>query len=181
MERHRLDKIAKVLLVGSIKQDVDQLIEIISPFFDVISASSDAEALAILMNGQSSFSTIIVDIKNSVPLLRTIRKNPILKSLPVIICTEAPDTELEDELLDLEVIYFLRKPYNKNRVINRIKNTVQLHEAQKVIVELERDELTGLYTRQAFLHKAEEIRECSPGRNFCVIAFDFDNFKSRSI
>lgn len=178
MERHRLDKTANVLLVGSIKEDVDQLAGIISQYFDVTSASSDAEALAILMNGHLSFSTIIVDIKNSVPLLQTIRKNPILKSLPVIICTEVPDTDLEDKLLDLEVIYFLRKPYNKNRVINRIKNTVQLHKAQKVIVELERDELTGLYTRQAFLHKAEEIRECSPGRNFCVIAFDFDNFKS---
>ena len=75
MERHRLDKTANVLLVGSIKEDVDQLAGIISQYFDVTSASSDAEALAILMNGHLSFSTIIVDIKNSVPLLQTIRKN----------------------------------------------------------------------------------------------------------
>ena len=178
MRKFKFESIAKILLVTGNKEDADVLTEIVSSTFDVIYAYDDVRALATLMNGQNTFSTIIVDEKNAVPLLRTIRKNPILKSLPVIISTESNNYDIEDELLDLDVIYFLKKPYNKNQVISRIKNTVQLYEASKAINELERDELTGLYTRQAFLHKAEEIRNCSPGRNFCIIAFDFDNFKS---
>ena len=178
MRKFKFESIAKILLVTGNKEDADVLTEIVSSTFDIIYAYDDVRALATLMNGQNTFSTIIVDEKNAVPLLRTIRKNPILKNLPVIISSESSSYDIEDELLDLDVIYFLKKPYNKNQVISRIKNTVQLYEANKAINELERDELTGLYTRQAFLHKAEEIRNCSPGRNFCIIAFDFDNFKS---
>ena len=178
MRKFSFDKISKILLIESNKEDADTLFNIVSSDFEVISTYDGTDALAILLNGQNTFSTIIVDIKNALSILRTIRKNPILKSIPVIISTESANPDVEDEFLDLEVIYFLRKPYNPTRVINRIKNTVQLFEAHKAIIELERDELTGLYTRQAFLHKAEEIRNSNPTKNFCIIAFDFDNFKS---
>ena len=178
MRKFKFESIAKILLIDSNKEDADSLTELISQNFEVVYAYDHVRALAILMNGQNTFSTIIVNLKNAIPLLQTIRKNPIFKSLPVIISSDSTNPELEDALLDLDIIYFLKKPYSKSQVISRIKNTIQLFEANKAIIELERDELTGLYTRQAFLHKAEEIRSCSPGRNFCIIAFDFDNFKS---
>ncbi|MBO6100817.1 MAG: EAL domain-containing protein, partial [Spirochaetaceae bacterium] len=80
--------------------------------------------------------------------------------------------------IELDVIDFLKTPYSERRTLNRLKNLVKLSNANHLIYELERDELTGLYTRQAFLRKAEEIRSQNMHKRFCIMAFDFDNFKS---
>lgn len=74
MRKFKFESIAKILLVTGNKEDADVLTEIVSSTFDIIYAYDDVRALATLMNGQNSFSTIIVDEKNAVPLLRTIRK-----------------------------------------------------------------------------------------------------------
>lgn len=161
MRKFKFESIAKILLVTGNKEDADVLTEIVSSTFDIIYAYDDVRALATLMNGQNSFSTIIVDEKNAVPLLRTIRKNPILKSLPVIISIESNNYDIDDELLDLDVIYFLKKPYNKNQVISRIKNTVQLYEASKAITELERDELTDVLAKNNINMKAISLADTS--------------------
>ena len=59
-------------------------------------------------------------------------------------------------MLDLQVIDFLKKPYDQRRVLNRLNTAIKLSEANRAIDELERDELTGLLTRKAFLLKAEQ-------------------------
>ena len=84
MRKFSFDKISKILLIESNKEDADTLFNIVSSDFEVISTYDGTDALAILLNGQNTFSTIIVDIKNALSILRTIRKNPILKSGQIV-------------------------------------------------------------------------------------------------
>ena len=167
-----------VLLVEKNEEDQKILSELISSQYEVVYSQSEEEILSLLQDKEKIISTIIIDSEQALPIVQTIRLIPNLEQFPVLICTSGIEASLEAELLELDIVDFLRKPFIKTRVLNRLKTAIKLFNANTAIYELERDELTGLYTRQAFLRKADIIRREHPSKQFCVIAFDFDNFKS---
>ena len=171
----------KVLIVGSDAEKKAELSEIISSHYDVQLADKE-DAFDQISENLDEITTAIIDITIATPVLKQLRGFIPTAKFPVLISTDIENSELENELLDLEVIDFLKKPYDKRRVLNRLKTAIKLAEANRAIDELERDELTGLLTRKAFLLKAEQFinanKATSKERNFSIIAFDFDNFKS---
>ena len=169
---------ATILLVVKAKEDRKELSGLISQFYSVIYSDTEEEILSLLQDKERHISAAIIDSEQALPLIETIRLIPTLEQFPILVSCEHLDEETEAKLLDLDVVDFLRKPFAKTRMLNRVKTAVKLFTANTVIYELERDELTGLYTRQAFLRKAEKIRSENPKKQFCVMAFDFDNFKS---
>ena len=169
---------AKILLIESNKEETEIFSQIVSSAFDLTCIFDQNQALSLLQEDSNKFSTVIVELEIALSFLKKMRKIRSLKNIPVIVSSETSDSELEDELLALGVIYFLKKPYNKKRVLSRISVAVKLSGAEKSIITLEHDELTGLYTRQAFLQKTEQIRNNNPNKEFCIIGFDFENFKS---
>ena len=167
-----------ILLVEKNDEDRKILTDLISSQYNVVYSQSEEEILLLLQDKQNVISAAIMDSELALPILRTIRFVPSLEQFPVLVSISHSDEKIEAELLDLDIVDFLKKPFVKTRVLNRLKTSVKLFNANSVIYELERDELTGLYTRQAFLRKAEKIRNENPSKKFCIIAFDFDNFKS---
>lgn len=167
----------RVLIVEGPGVKLTELRKIISEAYDVLTVSSEEEALALITDSSQHISAGIFYIDIAENLLTGIRQNPKIQKFPVLIATDVDNSELEDRLLDIDAIDFLKSPYNKGRVINRLKIAVKLAEANRTINELERDELTTLLTRQAFLRKAEELRSNNPDKSYFVIAFDFENFK----
>ena len=134
--------------------------------------------LQLLQDSSKNISGAIFSESKAKAFLEEIRVVPALEEFPVLVSLKDSNHELESELIELDVIDFLKTPYSERRTLNRLKNLVKLSNANHLIYELERDELTGLYTRQAFLRKAEEIRSQNMHKHFCIMAFDFDNFKS---
>lgn len=169
---------SKILLVQSNPEYEAQLKEIISEVFDVICVQDKNNIISLLNDSKLKIETLIIDISLAIPILKEIRSDPEIKNFPVLVSTNIDNYELENEILQLDVIDFLKTPFNKLRVLNRLKTTIKLAEANNAIKELEHDELTGLLTRKAFLRKAELIRKHNPDKLFSIIAFDFDNFKS---
>ena len=167
----------KVLIVESPEVKLTELKEIVSPVYDVLFASNVKDSISLILDSENKISAGIFYIGIAEELLRAIRQSPKLQNFAVLIATDVGNSKLEDRLLDLGAIDFLKTPFNKRRVLNRLKTAVKLSDANRIINELERDELTGLFTRQAFLRKAEEIRLENPQKNYCIIAFDFNNFK----
>ena len=167
----------KVLIVESPEVKLTELKEFISPVYDALVVSNVKDALSFILDSENKISAGIFYIGIAEELLRAIRQSPKLQNFAVLIATDAENSKLEDRMLDLGAIDFLKTPFNKRRVLNRLKTAVKLSDANRIINELERDELTGLFTRQAFLRKAEEIRQKNPDKNYCIIAFDFNNFK----
>ncbi len=172
------NKRVKILLVESPEVKLEALRKIITEKYDVISVSKEQDALPLLKDSSNDIAAGIFYIGVAQNLLSEIRSIPKLEKFPVLIATDIDNSDLEDVLLDLDAIDFLKHPYDKRRVLNRIKTAIKLAETNRVIDELERDELTTLLTRQAFLRKAEEVRSLNPEKSYCIIAFDFDNFKS---
>ncbi len=166
-----------VLIVDSNAESEAMLKAIISDKYNVVTCSPE-NAFSRINDKEQNIATAIIYIKQALPILKQLRSNIKTHRYPVLISTDIGNSKLEDELLDLNAIDFLKFPYDRRRVHNRIKTAIKLSEANKVIEELERDELTGLLTRKAFLRKTEMFISNNPEKMYCIIAFDFDNFKS---
>lgn len=167
----------KILIVESNAENEAQLKEIVSSSY-VVETTKPENVFKILSDKNNSIATAILDIRIAAPIVKELRGFIPTSKYPILISTDIDNAKLEDELLNLEVIDFLKKPYDERRVRNRLKTAVKLSEANKAIDELERDELTGLLTRKAFLLKAEQLIAANPEKHFSLVAFDFDNFKS---
>ena len=136
----------KVLIVESDAEKSAELKNIISSHYEVVETVPE-NAVSLISNKENGITTAILYIKHAALIVRELRSFIPTAKFPILISTDIENSELENELLDLEVIDFLKKPYDKRRVLNRIKTTIKLAEANKAIDELERDELTGLLTR----------------------------------
>ena len=177
MGNSRKDAKPKVLIVEGNAENSAQLRDMISEFYEVIEGNSE-NACALISDREQHISTAIIDINQAAGILKKLRSAIPTEKFPILISTDLENSTLEDELLDLGAIDFLKTPYNKRRVLNRLRTAIKLDEANRAIDELERDELTGLLTRKAFLIKAEQFIQNNREKKFCIIAFDFDNFKS---
>lgn len=174
---HESNKKFKILIVENNEENKSDLIQIISPFYEVVTTTPEQAFLFIKENLQN-VATAIIEIREAAAIVEQLRGFIPTEKFPVLISTDIDNSELENQLLDLDVTDFLKKPYDSRRVLNRLKTAIRLSHANKAIDELERDELTGLFTRKAFLLKVEEFISHNREKNFCIIAFDFDNFKS---
>ncbi len=171
-------KKSKILLAVCDNQQQSELQTIISQNYTTICFSSETQIIDALKFHGNDISAAIIDINIALPILNEIIKNSSLAGLPILISTDQENSDKEDELLNLDAIDFLKTPFNKRRVLNRIKMAIQFSEVQKAIQDLEHDELTGLLTRKAFIRKAESLKDEYADKTLCVIAFDFDNFKT---
>ena len=167
----------KILIVDSNPENIAQLTEILSPVYTIITASPE-NAFDLIAKKEEDIATAVLYIKDAFPIVKQLRSYIPTEKFPVLINTDIDNSELENQLLEIEVTDFLKKPYDKRRVLQRLKTAIKLSQANKAIDELERDELTGLLTRKAFLLKVEQFISHNHDKNFCIIAFDFDNFKS---
>ena len=167
----------KILIVDSNPENIAQLTEILSPVYTIITASPE-NAFDLIVKKEEDIATAVLYIKDAFPIVKQLRSYIPTEKFPVLINTDIDNSELENQLLEIEVTDFLKKPYDKRRVLQRLKTAIKLSQANKAIDELERDELTGLLTRKAFLLKVEQFISHNHDKNFCIIAFDFDNFKS---
>ena len=89
--------------------------------------------------------------------LKKIGEDTALASIPVIVITANSDEDAELTCLNLGASDFIRKPYNADIVKGRVDNVIKLKESTLMLAAVEHDELTGLYTRQVFLHYAKRI------------------------
>ena len=167
-----------ILIVQNNKEDEEVLSDIISFDYDVVFASTEDEVLTVLQDSNKKISGAIFDADKALSILKSIRMVPALEDFPVLVSILDSESEKEEELLELDIVDFIKKPFGVRRVLNRLRTVAKLADANKIIYELERDELTGLYTRQAFLRRAQTVRSEHPDKKFCVIGFDFENFKS---
>lgn len=171
------EKKERVLIVESNPENEVALRSIIAPVYEIVTATPD-EAFSIIYDKEQHISTAIFYIKNALPILKKLRGTISTEKFPVLISTDIDNSSLENELLDLDVIDFVKKPFNDRRVLHRLRTAIKISRANNVIDELERDELTSLLTRKAFLRKSEQFITNNKDKEFCIIAFDFDNFKS---
>lgn len=174
-------KRATLLIIDGDENDIRQLSDILASKFDIIVARNGQEGMDVLRQNISRVSAVIMDsqlpINNKYEYLEKIKKDQILCAIPVIICLKGAGVEFEETWLDLGATDYIRKPFNARLIQERISYVIKLHETTSVLEALEHDELTGLLTRQAFIHHAQELINTAPQKSYCIVGFDVENFK----
>lgn len=171
----------KLLVIEDNEMNREILKELLSDTYDVVTAQDGEEGFRLLSDMYQILSAVLLDIYmprcDGFEFLERTRSDKRLQSVPVIVTTSSERVEDEARSLELGAVDFIKKPYNANVVRAKLNSVIRLRESAMALAAIEYDELTGLYTRQAFFHHASTLLSAKPDRAFHVIVCDIKNFK----
>lgn len=171
----------KVLIVEDNEINREILKETLEDDYDVLEAVNGEEGLNILSQYYKDISLILLDVVMPVcdgsEFLSRRKSDSLLASVPVIVTTGNNSQEDELKCLGLGAVDFITKPYNARIVKSRIDSVIKLRESSMTLAAIEKDELTGLYTRQAFYHHARTFTHFMTEVKFNVVILDVADFK----
>ena len=152
---------------------------IIAEEFTPVECADGFQALEVLRARKGSISLVLLDLHmpgmSGQDVLRTVRDDPELSKIPVIVITGESDAEIES--LELGASDFIPKPYpNKGVILARMRRTIELYEDRQIIQTTERDALTSLFTREYFYRYAEQYDVRHPEQDMDAILVDVNHF-----
>ena len=170
-----------VLVVEDNELNLEMLCSFIEEKFDVIKAYNGLEALNYLKTSVNDVSLILTDVNmpvmNGYEFLDELKKDKELSLIPVIVMTQ--ENSESEELLALShgANDFLPKPYKPQIILHRITNMIKLKEVSSLINIIKNDKLTGLYTKEYFFLRVEDILKQDPEGEYSIISTNIENFK----
>jgi diguanylate cyclase (GGDEF)-like protein len=171
----------KVLVVEDQKFNQELLQDILLPDYSIICAENGQDALKVLLEEGERISAVLLDIimpvMDGYELLEIMRKTPQFSNIPILVTSQMTKEECELRALDLGAGDFISKPYNGEILKRRLYNLIQMHEMATAVGKMERDTLTGLYSKEGFCRQMDEILQSAPNGLYDVIALDIEHFK----
>ena len=171
----------KILVVDDNEISRLTLRETLRDEYEVLEAENGKDALELMHRTHKLLSAVLIDIimpeMDGYELLKNIRKNAMLRQVPTIVVTGDTAIGTEEKALSLGATDFVTKPYNIPIVKQRIKNIINLRETSSIINSLQRDRLTGVYDREAFLDKAGSMIAAQGPGYYVLSCLDVDKFK----
>jgi len=172
--------VKKILIVDDMVINRKTLKRILKDTYEVLEAENGKVALEILEKNKETIALIFLDIimpvMNGYEFLKIQQANPELAKIPVIVATSEEGDKSEINALSLGASDFISKAYNPNIIRQRISNTIRMRESFALVNLVERDLLTGLYTKEAFYPKIEETLKNDQDSQYMIFCFDFENF-----
>lgn len=181
LEPGELPSKRKILVVEDNELNRDILSSFLEEKFDVFLAENGEEGLELLSEHYRELSVVLLDICMPVcdgfEFLRRRNTDKFLSTIPVIVMTGSNSKDAELQCLDLGAVDFIPKPYNFKLVMGRINSVIKLRESVMALTAVEHDELTGVYTRQAFFYHAKSFMKTRPGEKIHLVIADIRDFK----
>ena len=88
--------------------------------------------------------------------MKIMRSNSELWRIPIIVLTSEKEAEVES--LQLGAADFITKPYDvPDIILARVNHSIELAEDRIIILDTERDELTGLFNKEFFFDYARRM------------------------
>ena len=168
-----------VLIVDDESIEREMLSAMLSDLYDVIYASNGIVALDIIKKSKSTLSLILLDLHmpklDGYGLLKILRSNNELCRIPVIMLTSEKEAEVTS--LQLGAADFISKPYEAPDVIRaRVKHAIELAEDRIIILDTERDELTGLLNKDFFFEYARMLNTQNNNMPMDSLVLDINRF-----
>ncbi|HOE08428.1 MAG TPA: response regulator, partial [Treponemataceae bacterium] len=148
---------------------------------------------------------LVMPEKDGYAVLKEMREDPVLKNIPVIVVSASGEVDGEFISLELGATDFLVKPVKPHIARLRVQNILarqetdrlliqnammkQQHEEERILLNLitqskneyqqlvEYDQLTGIYNRQMFMAKTQEMLEKNRSVSYVLVRFDIEKFK----
>lgn len=149
--------------------------------YEILEAENGRQALGILQTYSTDISLILLDLitpeMDGYELLSILREDKMYRTIPVIVMTASEGEKAEVWCLDHGASDFIRKPFNPDIAKQRIRNILSRKASSaKEVTEPKYDKLTGLFTRDYFYRKVEELLKSNPDTVYDMICGDIENF-----
>ena len=170
-----------VLIVDDQEINRDVLGSILEDDYDLLYAENGEEALKIMREQREKLSIVLLDLMmpvlNGFEVLETVRKDELLRQIPIIVLTAERSAELQ--ALQMGASDFIPKPFDEQEVIlARVSRVVELSEGRQLISAAEHDKLSMLYTRNFFMEYAERIFQYHPELHMDAVVINIEQFHS---
>jgi diguanylate cyclase (GGDEF)-like protein len=177
------DKSFAVLVASDSYIDLDIISSILSPYYEVKTASSTGQAMSLLKTvtidlmildcsaSKGSFNDFLSDVKNSEETMK----------IPVILVGNASRPEEEERSFSLGAVDYISKPFRASIIKIRVNNQRLLVKQIKAIEELGMlDSLTGIFNRRGFDNRMhlEWFRAIREKSSISLAVADIDHFKA---
>ena len=168
-----------ILIVDDEMINREILGNLLSKDYEVHFAENGKEALDTLLLREHIYSLILLDllmpVMDGFELLDNIKKDEKLRSIPIIVMTSEKDAEVTS--IKLGAADFITKPYDMPEVIlARCQRIIELQEDKSLIHAAEKDQLTGLYTKDFFTEYIKQIEKYNPDRKMDVTVINIEHF-----
>lgn len=171
----------KVLVVDDNELNRDLLHKILQDEYDVLEADNGKKAIDIMKQISEELSAVLLDIVmpelNGYEVLEQMRSCDLTSNIPVIVATGNTESGAEVKALALGANDYISKPYNPEIIRHRLINTINLREKAAIVNAIQTDALTGLYSRNAFFEKANEMIMKHEAGYYVIASYDVENFK----
>lgn len=158
----------RLLVVGE-----PELAEILRSGYQVDEAISAQEAETLLNRSGDGYAVVIT--RRNPGLLQAIRADARFCLLPVLVAAE-PGSEAQ--CLAEGASELLVKPYQPDVVRNRVHRLISLLDYSAMVRVLERDLLTGMYSKEFFFQNAQQLRREKPGEQFILACICINNYRT---
>lgn len=169
----------RILIVDDEEINREILGNILQETYDVSYAGDGKMAMEMLGEKKSDFSLILLDLMMPVmdgfEVLGLLQKDETLKHIPVIVMTSEKSAEVKS--IKLGAYDFITKPYDMPEVIlARCERIIELNEDKNIIRAAEKDELTGLYTREFFFEYIRRFEHIASVQKMDSVVLNIDHF-----
>ncbi len=171
----------KVLIVDDDKVSRKILTNLLADDYEMIEAENGQEAISLMFAQSRTLDAVLLDIKmpvmDGLEVLRQRQQNAVLAQIPVLVITESPDEQTRMEAISLKANDFILKPYSPEIIRHCLRNNIEMHEKTSSLALYQFDQLTGIYTREAFLDVAANMIQGQAPGYYMLACFDIESFK----
>lgn len=179
----RISKHPSILIVDDEPIDIQVLADILKRDYQVLFALSGKDGLRIAESHEPDIILLDVRMKDmdGFTVCRELKKNPLLKDIPVIFVTAMNEENNEAQGLEIGAIDYLAKPIQPIIVRNRIRNHLEFKIQCDTLRFLSvMDGLTGITNRRGFneAFEREWYRAVRNNSEISLAMADIDHFKA---
>lgn len=157
------------------------LADVLKDEYDLLTGKDGNEAWDILKQHSERIFVILTDLgmpdSSRYELIEKVNNTEHLSDIPVIVIAGEKDSVQEQECLKLGVYDYVTKPIRPFVLRNKLTNLLKIQETIFSLQNIEKDELTGLYTRRAFLYHAKHLLDENKNIFYDILIADIENFK----
>ncbi len=168
-----------ILIVDDQEIDRDILSALLESDYNILTAANGRQALELISRKAGMLAAVLLDL--IMPVMDGYEVLQHLKAkdsrIPVLVMSQENSEESELRALTAGASDFVAKPYHAGVLRHRLKHAIEMHEASQKIDVLQRDEVTGLYTKVAFADHASRILRDQTDKKWDIIMIDIDRFK----
>lgn len=171
----------KVLVVDDNDINRELLCWILEDDYETLQAQDGRQAMDILTQNPGALSAVMLDllmpVMDGYEVITAMREDSTLSAIPVIVTTANTASDAEVKALSLGANDFITKPYQSAVIRHRLANTINLRETAAFVNSVEKDTLTGIYNKEFFLSKAQNLIKNGEAGQYDIICSDIERFK----